>query len=121
MPARGKAGEILEDLISKYELLSRRIDASFGKASASQLIRQLDALTKIARLILSYRSILELEEREEELTRILSELKLEAESEKRAMRTVKADHVESRLWRPLNQLLLELRRIRLAILGEGGE
>ena len=121
MSARGKVGEILEDLVRKYGLLSKKIDSSFGKISANQLVRQIDALTRIARLILSYRGVLELEERERDLTRILSMLREEDELDKQAMRAVRRiGGGSSRLRMVLESILDEVRRIKLALLG-GGE
>ena len=116
------ARKILEDLIRKYEMLSQRIESGFKKLSSSQLVRQIDSLTRLAKLILSYRSILELEEKEIELTRILSELRNEVESDKQAMRTVKKGderHVECSMI--LERILSELRRLRLTLMGGGGD
>ncbi|MEM2188381.1 MAG: hypothetical protein QXK09_01360 [Nitrososphaerota archaeon] len=109
------AREILEDLVRKYEMLSKRIDSGFGKASASQLIRQMDALARIAKLILSYRSLLEIEEKEAELTRMLSEIRMELESEKRAMTVRREGGVGARL---LGKILSEIRRLRILLAGE---
>lgn len=105
----------MEDLVRKYEMLSRRIDSGFGRASVSQLIRQMDALTRMAKLILSYRSLLEIEEREAELTRMLSEIRMEVESEKRAMAARRHGGVGAEI---LVRLLSEIRRLK-AILAEG--
>lgn len=118
MAEQVSARDILEDLVKKYGMLSRRIDSSFGRASASQLIRQMDALTRIAKLILSYRSVLEMEERERELTRILSEIRGEIESGKRAM-TARKDGEDG--FRIIERLLAELRRLKHSLMGVRGD
>ncbi len=116
------ARKILEDLIQKYEMLSRKIESGFKKLSPSQLVRQIDSLARLAKLILSYRSILELEEREIEFTRILSELRSEVKSGKQAMRAVKKEGGR-RIEYPmlLEKILSELKRIRLTLMEGGGD
>lgn len=113
---------ILHDLIGKYEALSKKFDESFGKMSLSQLTRQVDALTRLARLIISYRGLLELEERERELTRLLSEVRGEVESGKHSLRTVKTYGAGSltSIEELAGKLLDELRRIKFTFMG-GGE
>ena len=75
------------DLIEKYRKLSKRFDERVGRLSIPQLVRCVDALAKLARLILRYRGILDLEESERELTRLLAEVRDEMRSEKGSGKT----------------------------------
>ena len=120
MSAASRTREILEDLLKKYEMLSRKLDSGFSKLSANQLVRQVDALTRLAKLILSYRSVLDLEERELELTKILSELRDELESDKRAMIVKRGGGKPLECSKLLEKALSEFRRLKLLIAG-GGE
>lgn len=120
MSGEDKVRRVLRDLIGKYEKLSEKMDSSIERASMTQLVKQVDALTRLARLILTYRGVLEIEERENELTRILSEFRRESEADKTALRTVKP-YGENGLCRRLAEALRELRRLKLFLLGGGGE
>jgi len=87
--SRNKIKKVLRDLLRKYDLLSKRFDETVDRLSANQMVKEIDALTRLAKLILSYRGVLEIEERESELTKILSEMKRELESDKTALRAIK--------------------------------
>jgi len=120
MSSRAGVRKVLRDLVRKYDQLSKRFDESFEKSSMSQLVKQVDALTRLARLILSYRGVLEIEEKEEELTRVLSELRREMESDKTALRTVKSYEASGMLGRVVEAAVSEIKKLKLFLLG-GGE
>jgi len=113
--------DILMDLIEKYRKLSERFDERVGKLSIPQLVRCVDALTKLARLILRYRGILELEESERELTRLLAEVREEMRAEKgsgkKALWRVKKLDEEGDLVRAIHRLAERLRELRIKLIG----
>ena len=88
----------------------------------SQLTKHVDALTRLAKLILSYRGLLEFEERERELTRILSEVRKEIESNKRSLKTVKTYGINSftSVEDLARELLEEIKRIKFTFMGGEG-
>ena len=113
--------DILMDLIEKYRKLSERFDERVGKLSIPQLVRCVDALTKLARLILRYRGILELEESERELTRLLAEVREEMRAEKgsgkKALWKVKKMDEEIDLIKSIHRLAERLRELRIKLIG----
>ena len=116
---------ILMDLIEKYRKLSERFDERVGKLSISQLVRCVDALAKLARLILRYRGILELEESGRELTRLLAEVREEMRAEKgsgkKALWRVKRMDEEIDLIKAINRLAERLRELRIKLIGGDGD
>ncbi|MCD6536252.1 MAG: hypothetical protein J7K49_04385 [Thaumarchaeota archaeon] len=118
----GRINQILLDLIRKYETLSKRFDESSGEMSLTQLTKHVDALTRLAKLILSYRGLLEFEERERELTRILSEVRKEIESNKHSLKTVKTYGITSfaSVEDLARKLLEEIKRIKFTFMGGEG-
>lgn len=112
---------ILMDLIEKYRKLSKRFDERVGKLSIPQLVRCVDALAKLARLILRYRGILELEESGRELTRLLAEVREEMRAEKgsgkKALWRVKRMDEEIDLIKAINRLAERLRELRIRLIG----
>ena len=113
--------DILMDLIEKYRKLSERFDERVGRLSIPQLVRCVDALTKLARLILRYRGILELEESERELTRLLAEVREEMRAEKgsgkKALWKVKKMDEEIDLIKAIHRLAERLRELRIKLIG----
>ena len=113
--------DILMDLIEKYRKLSERFDERVGRLSIPQLVRCVDALTKLARLILRYRGILELEESERELTRLLAEVREEMRAEKgsgkKALWKVKKMDEEIDLIKSIHRLAERLRELRIKLIG----
>lgn len=118
----GGINKILHDLIRKYETLSKRFDESSGEMSLTQLTKHVDALTRLAKLILSYRGLLEFEERERELTRILSEVRREVESDKHPLKTVKTYEINSfaSVEGLARELLEEIKRMKFTFMGGEG-
>jgi len=118
----GGINQILRDLIRKYETLSKRFDESSGEMSLTQLTKHVDALTRLAKLILSYRGLLEFEERERELTRILSEVRKEIESNKHSLKTVKTYGINSfaSVEDLARELLEEIKKIKFTFMGGEG-
>ena len=112
---------ILMDLIEKYRKLSKRFDERVGKLSIPQLVRCVDALAKLARLILRYRGILELEESGRELTRLLAEVREEMRAEKgsgkKALWRVKRMDEEIDLIKAIHRLAERLRELRIKLIG----
>ena len=113
--------DILMDLIEKYRKLSKRFDERVGRLSIPQLVRCVDALAKLARLILRYRGILELEESGRELTRLLAEVREEMRSEKGSGKTalwrVKKMDEEVDLIKAIHRLAERLRELRIKLIG----
>ena len=113
--------DILMDLIEKYRKLSERFDERVGRLSIPQLVRCVDALTKLARLILRYRGILELEESEREPTRLLAEVREEMRAEKgsgkKALWKVKKMDEEIDLIKSIHRLAERLRELRIKLIG----
>jgi len=117
--------DILMDLIEKYRKLSKRFDERVGRLSIPQLVRCVDALAKLARLILRYRGILDLEESERELTRLLAEVREEMRSEKGSGKTalwrVKRMDEEIDLIKAIHRLAERLRELRIKLIGGDGD
>ncbi len=113
--------DVLRDLIEKYRELSKKFDEKVGKLSITQLVKGVDALTKLARLILRYRGILDLEENERELTRLLAEIREEMRSEKTSGKTalwrIKKMDEENNLIRAIHILAERLRELRIRLIG----
>jgi len=113
--------DILMDLIEKYRKLSKRFDERVGRLSIPQLVRCVDALAKLARLILRYRGVLDLEESERELTRLLAEVREEMRSEKGSGKTalwrVKKMDEEVDLIKAIHRLAERLRELRIKLIG----
>jgi len=113
--------DVLRDLIEKYRELSKKFDEKVGKLSITQLVKGVDALTKLARLILRYRGILDLEENERELTRLLAEIREEMRSEKTSGKTalwrIKKMDEENNLIRAIHILAERLRELRIKLIG----
>ena len=113
--------DVLKDLIEKYRELSKKFDEKVGKLSITQLVKGVDALTKLARLILRYRGILDLEENERELTRLLAEIREEMRSEKTSGKTalwrIKKMDEENNLIRAIHILAERLRELRIKLIG----
>ena len=113
--------DVLKDLIEKYRELSKKFDEKVGKLSITQLVKGVDALTKLARLILRYRGILDLEENERELTRLLAEIREEMRSEKASGKTalwrIKKMDEENNLIRAIHILAERLRELRIKLIG----
>jgi len=113
--------DVLRDLIEKYRELSKKFDEKVGKLSITQLVKGVDALTKLARLILRYRGILDLEENERELTRILAEIREEMRSEKDSGKTAlwrtKRMNEENNLIQAIHLLAERLRELRAKLIG----
>ena len=113
--------DVLMDLIEKYRELSKKFDEKVGKLSITQLVKGVDALTKLARLILRYRGILDLEENERELTRLLAEIREEMRSEKTSGKTalwrIKKMDEENNLIRAIHILAERLRELRIKLIG----
>ena len=113
--------DVLMDLIEKYHELSKKFDEKVGKLSIAQLVKGVDALTKLARLILRYRGILDLEENERELTRILTEIREEMRSEKDSGKTAlwrtKRMNEENNLIQAIHLLAERLRELRAKLIG----
>ena len=88
----------------------------------TQLTKHVDALTRLAKLILSYRGLLEFEERERELTRILSEVRREVESDKHPLKTVKTCGINSfaSVEGLARELLEEIKRMKFTFMGGEG-
>ena len=109
------------DLIEKYRKLSKRFDERVGRLSIPQLVRCVDALAKLARLILRYRGVLDLEESERELTRLLAEVREEMRSEKGSGKTalwrVKRMDEEIDLIKAIHRLAERLRELRIKLIG----
>ena len=109
------------DLIEKYRKLSKRFDERVGRLSIPQLVRCVDALPKLARLILRYRGVLDLEESERELTRLLAEVREEMRSEKgfgkTALWRVKKMDEEIDLIKAIHRLAERLRELRIKLIG----
>ena len=113
--------DVLRDLIEKYRELSKKFDEKVGKLSITQLVKGVDALTKLARLILRYRGILDLEENERELTRLLAEIREEMRSEKTsgkiALWRTKRMNEEDNLIQAIHLLAERLRELRAKLIG----
>ena len=113
--------DVLRDLIEKYRELSKKFDEKVGKLSVTQLVKGVDALTKLARLILRYRGILDLEENERELTRLLAEIREEIRSEKTSGKTalwrIKKMDEENNLIQAIRILAERLRELRIRLIG----
>jgi len=113
--------DVLRDLIEKYRELSKKFDEKVGKLSVTQLVKGVDALTKLARLILRYRGILDLEENERELTRLLAEIREEMRSEKTSGKTalwrIKKMDEENNLIQAIHILAERLRELRIRLIG----
>lgn len=113
--------DVLRDLIEKYRELSKKFDEKVGKLSITQLVKGVDALTKLARLILRYRGILDLEENERELTRLLAEIREEMKSEKTSGKTalwrIKKMDEENNLIQAIHILAERLRELRIKLIG----
>ena len=113
--------DVLKDLIEKYRELSKKFDEKVGKLSITQLVKGVDALTKLARLILRYRGILDLEENERELTGLLAEIREEMRSEKTSGKTalwrIKKMDEENNLIRAIHILAERLRELRIKLIG----
>ena len=113
--------DVLIDLIEKYRELSKKFDEKVGKLSVTQLVKGVDALTKLARLILRYRGILDLEENERELTRLLAEIREEMRSEKTSGKTalwrIKKMDEENNLIQAIHILAERLRELRIKLIG----
>ena len=113
--------DVLIDLIEKYRELSKKFDEKVGKLSITQLVKGVDALTKLARLILRYRGILDLEENERELTRLLAEIREEMRSEKTSGKTalwrIKKMDEENNLIQAIHILAERLRELRIRLIG----
>ena len=113
--------DVLIDLIEKYRELSKKFDEKVGKLSITQLVKGVDALTKLARLILRYRGILDLEENERELTRLLAEIRKEMSSEKTSGKTalwkIKKMDEENNLIQAIHILAERLRKLRIKLIG----
>jgi len=113
--------DVLRDLIEKYRELSKKFDEKVGKLSVTQLVKGVDALTKLARLILRYRGILDLEENERELTRLLAEIREEMRSEKTsgkiALWRIKKMDEENNLIQAIRILAERLRELRVKLIG----
>ena len=113
--------DVLIDLIEKYRELSKKFDEKVGKLSVTQLVKGVDALTKLARLILRYRGILDLEENERELTRLLAEIREEMRSEKTsgkiALWRIKKMDEENNLIQAIRILAERLRELRIRLIG----
>ena len=113
--------DVLRDLIEKYRELSKKFDEKVGKLSITQLVKGVDALTKLARLILRYRGILDLEENERELTRLLAEIReemrLEKASGKTALWRIKKMDEENNLIQAIHILAERLRELRIRLIG----
>lgn len=113
--------DVLRDLIEKYRELSKKFDEKVGKLSITQLVKGVDALTKLARLILRYRGILDLEENERELTRLLAEIREEMRSEKTSGKTalwrIKKMDEENNLIQAIHILAERLRELRIRLIG----
>ena len=113
--------DILMDLIEKYRKLSKRFDERVGRLSIPQLVRCVDALAKLARLILRYRGVLDLEEGERELTRLLAEVREEMRAEKgsgkKALWKVKKMDEEIDLIKSIHRLAERLRELRIKLIG----
>ena len=113
--------DVLRDLIEKYRELSKKFDEKVGKLSVTQLVKGVDALTKLARLILRYRGILDLEENERELTRLLAEIREEMRSEKTSGKTalwrIKKMDEENNLIQAIRILAERLRELRIRLIG----
>ena len=113
--------DVLRDLIEKYCELSKKFDEKVGKLSVTQLVKGVDALTKLARLILRYRGILDLEENEMELTRLLAEIREEMRSEKTSGKTalwrIKKMDEENNLIQAIHILAERLRELRIRLIG----
>jgi len=113
--------DVLRDLIEKYRELSKKFDEKVGKLSITQLVKGVDALTKLARLILRYRGILDLEENERELTRLLAEIREEMRSEKTSGKTalwrIKKMDEENNLIQAIHILAERLRELRIKLIG----
>jgi len=113
--------DVLRDLIEKYRELSKKFDEKAGKLSVTQLVKGVDALTKLARLILRYRGILDLEENERELTRLLAEIREEMRSEKTSGKTalwrIKKMDEENNLIQAIRILAERLRELRIRLIG----
>ena len=113
--------DVLRDLIEKYRELSKKFDEKVGKLSITQLVKGVDALTKLARLILRYRGILDLEENERELTRLLTEIRKEMRSEKTSGNTallrIKKMDEENNLIQAIHILAERLRELRIRLIG----
>ena len=113
--------DVLRDLIEKYRELSKKFDEKVGKLSVTQLVKGVDALTKLARLILRYRGILDLEENERELTRLLAEIREEMRSEKTSGKTalwrIKKMDEENNLIQAIHILAERLRELRIKLIG----
>ena len=113
--------DVLRDLIEKYRELSKKFDEKIGKLSVTQLVKGVDALTKLARLILRYRGILDLEENERELTRLLAEIREEMRSEKTSGKTalwrIKKMDEENNLIQAIHILAERLREFRIRLIG----
>jgi len=113
--------DILMDLIEKYRKLSKRFDERVGRLSIPQLVRCVDALAKLARLILRYRGVLDLEESERELTRLLAEVREEMRSEKGSGKTalwrVKKMDEEVDLIKAIHRLAERLRELKIKLIG----
>ena len=113
--------DILMDLIEKYRKLSKRFDERVGRLSIPQLVRCVDALAKLARLILRYRGVLDLEESERELTRLLAEVREEMRSEKGSGKTalwrIKRMDEEIDLIKAIHRLAERLRELKIKLIG----
>ena len=113
--------DVLRDLIEKYRELSKKFNEKVGKLSITQLVKGVDALTKLARLILRYRGILDLEENERELTRLLAEIREEMRSEKTSGKTalwrIKKMDEENNLIQAIHILAERLRELRIKLIG----
>ena len=113
--------DILMDLIEKYRKLSKRFDERVGRLSIPQLVRCVDALAKLARLILRYRGVLDLEKSERELTRLLAEVREEMRSEKSSGKTalwrIKRMDEEVDLIKAIHRLAERLRELRIKLIG----
>ena len=112
--------DILMDLIEKYRKLSKRFDERVGRLSIPQLVRCVDALAKLARLILRYRGVLDLEEGERELTRLLAEVREEMRSEKSgktALWRVKKMDEGIDLIKAIHRLAERLRELKIKLIG----
>jgi len=111
----------LMDLIEKYRKLSKRFDERVGRLSIPQLVRCVDALAKLARLILRYRGVLDLEKSERELTRLLAEVREEMRSEKSSGKTalwrIKKMDEEVDLIKAIHRLAEKLRELRIKLIG----
>ena len=113
--------DILMDLIEKYRKLSKRFDERVGRLSIPQLVRCVDALAKLARLILRYRGVLDLEEGERELTRLLAEVRKEMRAEKgsgkKALWRIKRMDEEIDLIKAIHRLAERLRELKIKLIG----